>query len=147
MLEIVNRIASHSKTFHDTSRSDVLRNGHGNDFAEASLIEGKGDARARGLCRIAPSPVLCRETPSHFDARREMCLEWWNSKTHEPYKRDLAEHFDGPQSETMPVEMRLDALDDRIALRAGQDAWEVLHHADVRIEFRERTSICTHPAP
>jgi hypothetical protein len=147
MVEIVGRIVGHPKPFHDVCGSDVLRNGHGDDFIQACLIEGKTDARARGFRRVASPPELRGKTPPDFDARREMSLERWNSQAHESDKRGLVDHFDGPESEAMPLEVRLDAFDDRIALSTRQDGGEVLHHADVRIEISERRSIRLHPAP
>lgn len=147
MVEIVRWIVGHPKAFHYSPRSLVLWNRERNDFLQRERSESERNRCASSLRRVATSPILHGKTPTHLDTRREVRLKSRNGETHKSDERAPRTHLDGPQAETMLLEVSFDALDHRIALRARQNIREMLHHANVRVERRERASVGLSPPP
>lgn len=147
MVEIVCRIAIHSKTFHDPYGSDVFRNSHGDDRIQANPFEAEGDAGSSSFCRIAFPPVLPCQPPADFHAWREVSLKRRDGKPDESDEWRVADRFNGPKPEAVALEVSFNTIDQRVAFSARQDGGEMAHYPRIAVQLGERVPVGHGPAP
>src|SRR5437773_8005597 len=75
MVEVVGGIVRHAKLFHYAARTQVRRNGEGNDFFELKSLKSMiNHCTCAFGCQTLP-PHLRRNSPSGLHTRRESRLE------------------------------------------------------------------------
>src|SRR5438045_1586955 len=146
MIEILGWVAPHAEPLHDRLRAPVRHRREGDDGGKAERPEPVGDDQPRRLGRIAVTPVIERKPPTDLDAGREMRREARDREPDEADERGNARHLDGPETEAMLRKMRLETVDQRIALTAVGVSGEELHDAGIGIEGGERRPIGIAPA-
>ena len=88
-----------------------------------------------------------RDSPSYFDAGREMGLKRGDNQADEAHKCAVLRQFDGKRAEAMLLEVCLGAINQRIAFLACEASRKVAHYAWIGIHRRERLAIFVTPAP
>ncbi|MDP1858120.1 MAG: hypothetical protein Q8K82_05600 [Gemmatimonadaceae bacterium] len=71
----------------------------------------------------------------------------WDREAHVSGKRHDSRNLDGPQAKSVVAEVLLNAIGQRIALRASEHALKVLHHAWIGIHGSERLPVSSSPLP
>jgi hypothetical protein len=104
-----------------------VERGEGHDLGQGERLEGKLQARARRLGRVAAAPVLTGEPPGDLRARGEVRLETRRRKPDAAEKFTAGAVLHGPQSEAARGELPLQASGEVVALGPAQAARHELH--------------------
>lgn len=75
VVEIVRWILSHAELLHHAPGAQIRRDGHGDQFFEASHLERVADYFPSACGGQAARPILGRQAPANLHARSEMGLE------------------------------------------------------------------------
>src|SRR6266567_8316130 len=118
MVEIVNRIVRHAELFHDAAGGPVGGNREGYDFCSAQTFKCVLRHTARPFRRQASIPMLRRQSPPNLDAGSEVRLEVRNRQADESDESTIETQLGREQPKSVAAEMRLDPVQQEIALLA-----------------------------
>ena len=147
VIEVVGRVVHHPDPFHDAARAQVVGHGHRDDLVELQLLEPERQDGPRSFGGVAPAPVFGRQPPADLHARREGSLESGNRQADGSRERRNVGDLYGPQSETVPIEVRLDTGDQRVASVPRQRGRQIPHHLRVGVHGGERGPVSRDPSP
>src|SRR5262245_7089884 len=116
VVEVAGGVALQADPLHHRARAPVPRHREGDDLVEPESLEAEGERRARGLGGVAPSPVLAREAPADLDRGCEGSLEVDVREADEAREGDGTGGLEREEPEAEALEVRLDAVGERIAL-------------------------------
>ena len=120
MIKVLGWIMRHSQPLHHMPGTDVGGGCKRNDFREPERLEAEGNGNTRRFGRIAATPVGTIEPPAHLDRGRERCRERRNIQTDEADKVCDPNPLNGPESEAMFIEERLDPVDEPVRLGSAE---------------------------
>src|SRR5882672_3556189 len=120
MLEVFARIA-HADALHDGAGSQVTHRGERDDLRKMKLIEANPQRPESGFGRVTLSPMGECQPPSNFDARHEGELRARHRNPDEPDELFAVAQLGGPIAPALLYELRLPAVDGRLARLAGNE--------------------------
>src|SRR6516225_3987393 len=99
----------------------------------------------RSFCRQPLSPMLRRQTPTDFHARRVMRFKLRNLQANEPYEHATSPKLRCPKAESMLLEMSFNSVQHGIALFLRERPSKEFHHTSVGIRTGERLPVGVAP--
>ncbi|MNV60578.1 hypothetical protein D3C71_1530440 [compost metagenome] len=139
-------IGLHAKPRHHRPRALVAHRRERHDFIQPDLFEPNAQCRFSGFAGIATPPKRLRQTPAHFDPRRERQHRRHGLDTDKADERRHTGRFNGPKPPAMLVNARRQPSGQRIAFLCRQRQQE-LGHARIRVHCRERLAVIRAPLP
>ena len=118
MIEVVRGIVSHAELLHDASGPQIIRYGERDNFIQCRRFEAVAQRRPSAFRSQALSPILGRQPPADFNARREVRDETWHVQSDEADERPIAPDFRGEQAESVLAKVFLHTIHALIAFSA-----------------------------
>src|SRR5688572_5021283 len=145
MIEIISGLVKHADSFHDPSRSTVVRDGKGHNLVKPQDVEPECQRRTGTFGSEAAPPELRGKTPSDFRTRRKRCFESGTGKADEASERRNIWNFDGPETPAVLTELVLNPFGQSVAFFSGERRRKIFHHPCVRIQAGECIAIARNP--
>ena len=131
---------------HDGLGRFVEDRGHGPDLGQAHVVEGDAERGPGRLGGVSVMPGVPGQPPADLHAAGARHAVRQRVEAGEPYERAGRGYLQGPESEPLPVETRLDHLDQRVAGHAVQQVREEPHGLGVGVQLGERCPVGLLPA-
>jgi hypothetical protein len=109
------QLPPHAEPLHHPLRAQVGQRGRADDAVDR--LEAAGERRRGRLGGVAVAPGTAGQPPADLERRRKGRLVGLPDQAGEPDEGTVG--LDGPQAVTVLVEVRLDAVDEGVALRNG----------------------------
>jgi hypothetical protein len=131
---------------HDGPGRFVEDRGQRPDLGPAQVVEGDADRGAGRLGGVPVMPGRPGQPPANLQAAGAGHTVRQRVETGEPDERAGRGHFQCPEAEPLPVETRLDHVDQRVAGGAVQRAREEPHGLGIGVQLGERCPVGVLPA-